>query len=231
LHIGNGQFLHGDCLELMREIPDGSVDMVCTDPPYRVISGGTSSELAAGWSGSVLSKNDGKIFAHNDIEISSYMPALYRVLKPSGHAYVMTNNMNLRDLLNIAESCGFSFHNLLVWVKNTATANRWYMKNLEYTCLFYKKPAKRINNAGSKQTFNFDNPRNKRHPTEKPVELMRHYIENSSDPGQIVLDPFAGSGTTAISAENAGRRWTCIERDPTYYEAAIGRVFDHVASQ
>lgn len=109
--------------------------------------------------------------------------------------------------------------------KNTCTANRWYMKEMELVCFFYKKPAKKINNAGSKQIFEFDNPKNKRHPTEKPVELIAHYIENSTQPDEIVLDPFAGSGSSAIAAQLTGRRWISFESDDTHFYPAMCRIW------
>jgi site-specific DNA-methyltransferase (adenine-specific) len=228
MKIGNGEFWLGDCLDLLSAVPDGSVDCVVTDPPYKVISGGTSSKLAAGWKTSVLSKNDGKIFTHNEINFDDYLPVLHRVLKPASHLYLMTNNLNLRDALNAVEEHGFHFHNLLRWDKNNKTANRWYMKDCEYTIFAAKRPVKPINDMSSSQGFKFDNPRNKRHPTEKPAELMCHYIENSTDVGDLVLDPFGGSGTTAVAAERTGRRWLSIERDQAYYYPAVGRVWSEI---
>jgi DNA modification methylase len=130
----------------------------------------------------------------------------------------------------VAEEVGFNFHNLLAWRKNTCTANRWYMKEMELICFFYKKPAKAIINMSSKQIFEFDNPTNKKHPTEKPYQLVEHYILNSSLEGELVLDPFGGSGTTAIAAINTNRKWVCIEKDETYYSKAIKRISDHVVT-
>lgn len=66
------------------------------------------------------------------------------------------------------------------------------------------------------------------HPTQKPVALFEYLIRTYTNPGDLVLDNTAGSGTTAIAAENAGRKWICMERDPTYYESAVGRVYDHL---
>ena len=220
------KLLLGDYLELMKDIPDKSIDAVITDPPYRTISGGTSSRLASGWKTSVLSKNDGKIFKHNDIDIKEYTPVLYRLLKAGADCYIMTNNINIRDLLNAAHKSGFAFHNLLLWVKNTCTANRWYMKNTEYVCYFYKKPARRINDASSKQTFLSDNPTDKLHPTEKPVSLFRHYIENSTNKGDTILDPFMGSGTTGVACVQTGRNFIGIEIEPKYFEIAQKRIKD-----
>lgn len=207
-------------------MPDNSVDLIVTDPPYRVISGGKTKHKA-GWNGSVLKENDGKIFKHNDIKASDWMPELYRVLKPGREAYIMVNNLLLREYLNIAHEVGFKFHNLLRWDKNTKTANRWYMKDCEYTVFLYKPPARTINNPGSAQGFAVPNPRNKRHPTEKPVKLFQHYIENSTKPGELVLDPFMGCGTAAIATIKSkvkNLRFIGIEIDPDYYQIAQRRV-------
>lgn len=223
--MGNGALYHGDAIQLMRSLPNDCIDMVVTDPPYPTISGGKNSALGYGYRASVLKENDGKIFKHNDVPIIDYMREFARLLKPASHCYVMINNLNLRELLNVGDEVGLSMHNLLVWDKRTATANRWYMKNLEYTVFFYKKPAKTINNCGSKQLFNFLNPRDKSHPTEKPVELMQHYIENSSNPGELILDPFAGHGASLVAAQRTGRRWMGMEIDPVYYYPAVGRLW------
>ena len=66
------------------------------------------------------------------------------------------------------------------------------------------------------------------HPAQYPLKLPTDHILSWSNPGDTILDPFAGSGTTAIAAENSNRNWICMERDPTYYESAVGRVWDHV---
>lgn len=221
--IGNGTFLLTDAIEHMQSMPDECIDMIFTDPPYRVISGGMVGCAERGQF--KMHTANPQLFKHNSVSISDYMTQFYRLLKPGTHCYVMTNNLNLRELLNVAESVGFGFHNLLVWRKNTCNANRWYMKEMEMVCFFYKKPAKRIVNAGSKQIFEAPNPRDKRHPTEKPIELMQHYIENSSAVGDLVLDPFAGSGSTAIAAQRLGRRWLSIEMDPVFYYGAAARIW------
>ena len=222
--VGNGHFYHMDALDMMRGLPEGCVDCVVTDPPYPTISGGKNSAPGYGFRSSVLRENDGKIFAHNDTPASKYLPEVYRLLRDGGHCYVMTNVLNLREMLNLAYEIGFGFHNLLVWQKNTGTANRWYMKFAEYTLFLRKGPARTINNPGSSNIFAADNPRNKAHPTEKPVELMEHYILNSTQPGDIVLDPFAGSGSTLIAAQKNGRRWIGCEIDPSYYYPTYARI-------
>lgn len=219
----------GDCLDLIKTLEDESIDLVVTDPPYKVISGGKNDGKDRRPSG-ILSKNDGKIFNHNSIAIRDYLPELYRVLKQDSDAYIMTNNINLQELLNVSTDVGFKFHNLLIWKKNNVTPNRWYMKNLEYTIYLYKGKARPINNPSSSQIFEFPNPRNKLHPTEKPVELMEHYILNSSDEGMTVLDPFLGSGSTGLAAIKNNRNFIGFEKDETYFEVSNNRLTTYEAS-
>lgn len=214
-----------DCLIGLKKIPDNSIDLVVTDCPYKVISGGNKDRGNNGFPKSVLNRNDGKIFDFNDIELKDWIPEIYRVLKEDADFYCMINVLNLEELLRVARESGFKLHNVLVWEKNSANPNRWYMKNCEFTCYFYKGEAKTINNPGSKQVHLFKNIiGEKEHPTQKPLELMRLYIENSSQEGQLVLDPFMGSGSTAVACKQCGRNYIGFEIDPKYYEVCQNRL-------
>ena len=215
-----------DALNVLKSLPDCSIDLVVTDPPYKVISGGNKSEKwKSGWKTSVLSRNDGKIFDYNDIKFSDWIPEVYRVLKDGTHFYCMTNVLNLSKVIQEAEKVGFYLHNILVWEKNNVTTNRWYMKNCEFTLFFKKGAAKTINNPSCKMVHKFNNPMgNKLHPTEKPVELMEMYVLNSSNEGDLVLDPFVGSGSTAIACLKNSRRFIGSEIDMNYYNVAKERV-------
>lgn len=216
----------GDCLEIMKDIPDNSIDLVVTDPPYRTISGGNNTpKWISGYGNSVLYKNDGKIFEHNDVNHYDWLKESYRILKDNSHIYIMTNVLNLFTLKEIAEEVGFKLHNLLVWEKNTCNANRWYMKNCEYILFMRKGKAKSINNASSKTVHKFNNiVGTKKHPTEKPVDLMKMYIENSSQENYTILDPFMGCGTTGIASKELNRNFIGIELDETYFNIAKERI-------
>lgn len=211
---------------MLANLPDDSVDLIVTDPPYPVISGGSGPTSAmhrrpAG----MLSKNDGRIFDHNDIKFEEYIPELYRVLRSPGHLYLMVNLLNLWEARHQLLSVGFQIHNLLVWEKNNATPNRWYMKNVEYVIFARKGAARAINNKGSKTCHQYDNIiGSKSHPTEKPVELMRFYIENSSKPEDVVLDPFMGTGSVAVACQQSGRSFIGMEIDESYYKIAVERI-------
>ena len=204
-------------MNIVKTIPDNSIDLVVTDPPYKCISGGKPHKK--GQPSGMLSKNDGKIFDHNDIAPEEWMPEIYRILKDRTHCYIMTNVLNMEKYLSVAKEAGFQVHNILVWKKNNVTPNRWYMKNGEFTLFLRKGKAKVINNIGSKMVHDIPNIIGKKsHPTEKPVELMKLYIENSSICGDVVLDPFMGSGSTGEAAIMANRKFLGCEIDDYFWE-------------
>ncbi len=217
-----GIFQTGDAVEVMKRYKDESFNLLLTDPPYRVISGGAG---AKGAPKGMLSKNDGKIFAFNDVNLRDWLLESYRLLKNGSQAYVFTNFLNLQNTMKTMEEVGFKLHNLLVWQKNNATPNRWYMKNCEYVVFARKGKAKAINGCGSMTVHQFDNILgNKVHETEKPLDLLRYYIENSTKIGDWILDPFGGSGSTACAAIETGRRFLTMEIDPKYTGAIHERI-------
>lgn len=137
----------------------------------------------------------------------------------------MTNVLNLENYLSLAKKVGFKLHNLLVWKKNNCTPNRWYMKNAEYILFLYKGKAKRINNVGSKTIHEFDNIiGNKTHTAEKPIELMKFYIENSTNIGDTVLDFACGTGSTLLACQQTKRKCIGIELDKNYFDVSIKRI-------
>ena len=218
----------GDCLEVMRGIPDGSVDMVLTDPPYKVISGGNGSTSAMHGNSAnngILNKNDGKIFKHNDICISSYAGELFRVLKATSHCWMFCNEKNRRFFEDEMLKVGFKCHGIFPWVKQNATPNRWGMKNWEPVFLFRKGKARTLYTPSLKQALTETNPVGKKlHPTEKPVPLLKKYIEASSLVGEVILDPFMGSGSTGVACRNLNRDFIGIELDESYYKIAEERI-------
>ena len=215
----------GDCLELMKKIPAESVHLVATDCPYHIVSGGCTNKGKGNGIFQRENASDGKLFAHNEIAFSAWLPEVFRILKPDSHCYIMVNGRNLKELWQAAEDTGFSFQNLLVWDKGNVTPNRYYMNACEFILMLRKGKAKTINNAGTSNLIRVKNPVGKKlHPTEKPVELMEVLIVNSTDKGDVVFDPFLGSGTTAIAAVNTGRHYIGFELDPGYFDIACKRL-------
>ena len=169
----------------------------------------------------------GKIFEHNNISFSDWLPEVYRVLKEGTHCYVMINARNLKELQQAAENAGFTFQNLLVWDKGNVTPNKWYMNACEFILMFRKGKAKNINNMGTTNILKIPNiTRTKQHPTEKPSSLMRVLIENSSDESGVVLDPFMGVGGVGVACQQSGREFIGCEIDKNYFEIARHRIED-----
>lgn len=214
----------GDARELLRNVPNEAIDCVVTDPPYSVISGGNKPAPGHKRPTGMLAANDGRIFKHNDVKFREYLHDLYRVLRDPGHMYLMVNFKNLEEALAELRRAGFGIHNLLIARKQNATPNRWYMKNVEYTIFARKGAAFPINDCGSMTCHDWTNPIGKKtHETEKSVDLMRGYVENSTQPGDTVLDPFMGTGATGVACKQSGRRFMGFEIDVTYYRIACQR--------
>ena len=215
-----------DCLEGMKYIDDKSIDLVVTDPPYKLVQGGCTNK-AVTLKGATNLKS-GNVFSDNSIKFSDWIPEVYRVLKENSHCYIMCNDRNLKELLIESENAGFKLLNILVWKKKRHSPNRYYLKNAEFIVFLRKGKAKNINNMGTFQCLEIDNVENKLHPSEKPVKLMEIFICNSSKSGDTVLDPFMGSGTTAIACINTNRNYIGFELNKEYYELAKNRINKHI---
>lgn len=226
MNVNDIELWHGDCLELMKDIPDKSIDLIVTDPPYKTITGGDSNGANSIRPKGMLQGNRKLFKFQNQIKISEWLPELYRVAKNESHIYIFSNAINLKEMLIESEDVGFKLHNLLVWEKNNCTPSQYYMKNCEYVLFLRKGKAKWINNIGySKTVHAFNNIiGNKNHPTEKPIDLLEFYINNSSNVNDIVLDPFMGSGSTGIACKNLNRKFIGIELDDTYFKIAKERI-------
>lgn len=127
---------------------------------------------------------EGKLFKHNDIKFEEWLPEVYRVLKQNTHCYIMINPRNLAELQTKAEKVGFKFQQILIWQKNNATPNKYYLNAYEMILMLRKGKAKNINHMGTKNILQINNIiGNKKHPTEKPVELMEILVKNSTGGG------------------------------------------------
>ena len=217
--------LQGDCLELMKDIPNESIDLVVTDCPYHIVSGGCTNKGKGNGIFQKENASDGKLFSHNEIEFSEWLPDVFRVLKPNSHCYIMINGRNVKQLQQEAENVGFVFQNLLVWDKGNVTPNRYYMNACEFVLMLKKGKSRTINKPGTPSVLRFKNIiGRKSHPTEKPIELIECLIENSTEKFDTVLDPFMGSGSTGVACKNTGRHFIGIEIDEKYFNIARERI-------
>ena len=225
----NYKLYNVDCIELMKKMESESIDLIVTDPPYK-----TTKRGGTGNSGGMCKKkefNDGKGgFKHNDVPIKVFVPELYRVLKEGSHCYIMTNHVNLQEMLNTCTESGFHFIKCLIWDKGNKIMGQCYMSQFEYILFLRKGKHKKINNCGTSDILSIPNKKTKDengknlHDTEKPVNLMKILVENSSNESDLVLDPFMGIGSTGVACLNTNRRFIGIELDEKYFNIAKERL-------
>ena len=216
---------HGNCLEVMKDIPDKSIDLVLTDPPYRMTKRGKSCR--PNWMPNNMGEN---VFDGSVPDFKEWLKFCFDKLDNKTHMYVFTNTVSLQDMLNSATNVGFKLHNVLTMIKDTGMPNRWYYKQTELVLFFRKGEAKPINDYTSRDWFNVTMPKakdGKVHITQKPLDITQKLITNSSLEGQTVLDCFMGSGTTAIASLNTNRNFIGIEKDDNYFKIAKERIENH----
>lgn len=218
------ELINWDTIEILKSMEDSSIDLIVSDPPYKCITWGTKQKFGWWFTWIVKSGNHKNLFKYHSINIKDYIDELYRVLKDWSHCYLMTNNLNLEEFLTESKRAGFKLHNLLIWEKWNKIISRWYMKSFEPILFLRKWPAKKIKNLWHDAILRHPNPRNKTHPTEKPVSLMQQMIQNSSEIWDIVLDPFMWTWATCIACCKSKRKFIWIELDEDYFNIAKQRI-------
>ena len=205
----------GDCLERMKEIPDGSVDMVLTDPPYGMdFQSNRRNEKYA------KMKNDSCL---NWLDFFS--DELFRVSAENTAHYVFCSFHNVDKFKQSLEK-NFKIKNILIWEKNNTSMGDLkadFAPKYEMI-IFIQKGRRLINGKRDPNIMRFNRTGNKLHPTQKPVDLIEYLIEKFSDKGDTVLDPFMGSGSTGLACVNTNRRFIGIELDPDYFAIAKQRI-------
>jgi len=201
--LETNKIYHGDCFELMKELPDKSVDLVLTDPPYGINVVNTTI------GGSNIAKaNKYKPIINDDIKLD--LSELFRISK---NQIIFGGNY-----FNLPISKGW-----IVWDKKLR--NNWNdnFSDGELVWTSFNKPL-RIYRKLYMGCMQSGKREIRIHPTQKPIELIRWIIENYSKPTDLVLDPFLGSGTTAVACIKTNRKFIGIEIDKHYYEIAQKRI-------
>lgn len=204
------------------------MDLIISDVPYRTTSRGN-----AGNTGGMLQKDinkKGMVFSANNISCKDYAPEMFRILKDGGHCYIMTNHVNIIEMLNVFTKCGFHFIKSLIWDKGNKIMGQFYMSQFEYILFFRKGKGVKINHCGTSDILSIPNKKLKGqdgknlHDTEKPVKLMEILVENSSKEEEIVIDPFMGIGATGIACKKTNRNFIGFEIDEQYFNIAKERI-------
>ena len=204
--------IQGDCLEVMKGIPDNSVDCIITDPPY-----GMKYQSAR----RTATPQFKKIENDNNINwFPEFIKECYRVLKNNSHIYIFCNDYNISKFRDLQEEAGFKNKRTLVWVKNNHTSGDLlgdYANKTEFIN-YAQKGRKLLNGGRNTNVLEFSRVSKLEHPTQKPVDLNEFLINKSTNENEIILDPFAGSGTTGVACKNLNRNYILIEKEPEYID-------------
>jgi modification methylase len=242
------RIIRGDCIEAMRALPDACVDMVFADPPYNLQLGGDLFRPEGGRVDAV--DNDWDKFdslATYDAFSKAWLTEAHRILKPNGTLWVIGSYHNIFRVGAVLQDEGFWILNDIIWRKANPMPNfrGTRFTNAHETLIWASKGEK------AKYTFNYRAMKTlndelqmrsdwsfpicggperikrngvKAHPTQKPEALLYRILLASTKPGDVVLDPFFGTGTTGAVAKRLGRHWIGIERETDYIDVAQERI-------
>ena len=216
--------IHGDCIKELKTLKANSVDLVCTDPPYEISTtgGGIYKQADKGYIKQLSAIKDG----FDECILAECIRVLKRI-----NIYLFCSKKQIPALLQFfvaKHGCNFD---LLTWHKSNpvpACGNK-YLSDTEFI-LFFREPGVRLYGTFHTKLTYYVTPLNQRdkrmhgHPTIKPLHIVSNFILNSTKPGDVVLDPFLGSGTTALAARTLDRRYIGIEREGRYIEIANARL-------
>ena len=230
--MNNIQLILGDSLEFMKQMPNDSVDLIVTDPPYDVAighKGGSLNNPEKRWAETVQIIDDENLNKGYDIEL--FGNEFIRIMKDI-NIYLWCNKTQIPkyfDFYVTKHKCKFEF---LHFIKNNCLPNynNKYCSDTEY-CLYFRKGTNKCQpkSYDDARTYYFApiNQKDKKkwnHPTIKPYEFVEKMIRNSSKEGQIVFDPFMGSGTTAVACKKNNRAFLGVEIKKEYLNIAKERV-------
>jgi DNA modification methylase len=230
---GNHRVLCGDATDAdayATLLGDEMADMVVTDPPYNVNYANSAKDKMRGKNRAILNDNLGDGFY--DFLLAALTPTLAHC---RGGIYVAMSSSELDVLQAAFRSAGGKWSTFIIWAKHTFTMGHAdYQRQFEPILYGWREGATRHWCGARDQgdVWNINKPhKNDLHPTMKPVELMERAIRNSSRPGDVVLDPFGGSGTTMIAAEKSDRHARLMELDPKYVDVIVRRWQDFSGGQ
>ena len=215
------ELLQGNCLEVMKYIPDKSIDLILTDPPY-LMNYKTNRRKNKEHDFCNPIQND-----DNEEVVKKSIVEMARLLKDTGALYVFCNANKIEIFKKIISEL-FIFKNILIWVKNNHTAGDLkgaYGKKTEFI-IYATKGKHYLNGKRDTDVLFYNKVSGKRqiHRNEKPIDLLEFIISKSSNINDIVLDCFMGSGTTGVAAKNLNRRFIGIELEKKYFDIAEKRI-------
>lgn len=221
----------GDFRDLLGSLPSGTVDLVLTDPPYTISRPTGFAKLGDRSVARFAVSMDFGQWDHDNIDLDALSEGMFRVLRKSGTALVWYDLWKLSHLAEAMTRAGFKMLRLLIWEKtNPVPLNMksTYLSNSREVALVGVKVGKpTFNDQYHNGVYSYPIPRHnghRIHPTQKPLNLFTELVRVHSLPGDLVVDPFLGSGTTAVAAVESGRMFYGGDIDSHYVKEARCRV-------
>jgi adenine-specific DNA-methyltransferase len=212
LTLTQNRILHGDCIQLMQSLPDGCIDMILTDPPYLVN----------------YRDRDGRSYINDNPKDPSWiLPAyteMYRVLKDNHYLISFYGYTQAEHFISAWKQVGFTIHEHLVFEKPYASSTKRTQRRHESCYLLGKGDPPLPHIILPSVIHEWAYTGNHHHPSEKPITALIPLILAFSEPNDLILDPFTGSGTTCVAAHLLHRRYIGMEIDQTYATIASRRI-------
>jgi site-specific DNA-methyltransferase (adenine-specific) len=218
------KLLLGDCLDKLKELDDNSVDFILTDPPYELDNhgGGQNKELHRSLSDKHID------FISDGFDVENVFAEFERVIK-TVNMCIFCSNKQVSKIMSYWEARGYST-TCLIWHKPNPIpfGNGKYVSDIEFI-IYVRGKGATYNNLGMKEqskVFNYPSPSSKKriHPTEKPVELLERLIKIHTNPNDVILDAFGGSGSTGEAALGNQRDVIIIEKNEEYFDLIKNRL-------
>lgn len=221
----------GDCLQVMKYIPDGAVDCVVTDPPYSSGTRQATNRSASNipkrgerWSRAGIVWDTSFSTFGLSILMNVFMAQSKRVMGDGSHIYTFIDWRQYPLMTLSVEHAGLFINNCLVWNKGVYALGGNYRSQHEMIVFASRGVARELNGHDVGNVLMCKRVSGGSHPTEKPVELINTLIRYATNPDDIILDPFCGSGTTCVAAKQLGRKYIGIEINPDYCKIAEDRL-------
>lgn len=220
-----------DCYQAIKDIPDKSIDLVYIDPPYDFMTKHQSNNYSRAGAFGKLGRTYHSELENSSIikgiDVKKILDELCRIMKKV-YIYIWCNKDQIYQYLDYFKDYNME---LLTWHKTNPipTCNDKYLSDTEYLILAREKGCKIYGTYETKSKYyisecNVADKKEYEHPTIKPLEFVKNHIINSTQPGDVVLDCFMGSGTTAVACKELNRHFLGFELNPTYWQIAIDRV-------
>ncbi|MEC0167388.1 site-specific DNA-methyltransferase [Paenibacillus graminis] len=216
-----------NCIQGAQQIEDETAALIIADPPYNLKYGGTNQNRQRKHRFNIMKNDDLPLADYRRFSLA-WLKQAHRILKPGHHIYVCIDWRMYPDIVRWLRLTGFVVKNCIVWDKENFGLGWNYRYQHEFIIMAVKEAKKNRRIRSRNQSDIMRIPRipgnHMVHPTEKPVDLMKRLIENSSEEGEYIVDFFAGSGVVPAAAEALNRKWDAFEIDPHWVEVTMNRL-------